>query len=443
MTSDAIVVGGGVGGLVVARRLALEGRRVTLLEQTGALGGQVARQRIAGVDLDAGAESFATRSGAVAALLAELGLDGDIVTPSPTPAWLHRADGSAVPLPATGLLGIPGDPLAADVIRAIGRAGAERAAQDAEIPAETGTDASSLGELVRARMGDAVVEGLVTPVVRGVHSISADALPVERAHPRLRAEILAQGSLAAAVRALRAASPAGSQVAGIRGGMFRLVDALAADCRRLGVRIELGAHVEEWDAEGVVVAGERHVGVVVPAGGGPGGPGDAQSGAAGPAPAGSRLVTLVTLAADAPGWDGAPRGTGLLVAPGAPGVGARALTHLTAKWGWVAEALPGRHAVRLSYDGVPGDAVATATRDAGILLGSPLRQLLDATEYTWVRRVAQPAGDLPVVGETAAGTGLASVVPHAERIARELIAGELSETRRIRRGSGAGGRMEG
>jgi oxygen-dependent protoporphyrinogen oxidase len=157
-------------------------------------------------------------------------------------------------------------------------------------------------------------------------------------------------------------------------------------------------------------------------------------------------VTLVTLVADAPGWDAAPRGTGLLVAPDAPGVDARALTHLTAKWEWVAEALPGRHAVRLSYDGVPDDAVATATRDAGILLGSPLRELHEATRYTWERVTPRlvdgvvAGGDAPAdmlaagdaladdvladdvvaVGETVSGTGLASVVPHAERIAREI-----------------------
>ncbi|QIG40160.1 NAD(P)-binding protein [Microbacterium sp. 4R-513] len=424
MTSDAIVVGGGVGGLVAARRLALEGFAVTLFEQSEVLGGQVARQRISGVDLDAAAESFATRGGAVAALLDELGLANDIVTPSPSPAWLHRGDGSAVPLPATGLLGIPGDPLAPDVVRAIGREAAERAARDAELPARTGTDASSLGELVRVRMGDAVVEGLLAPVVRGVHSMSPDDLPVERAHPRLRAEVLEQGSLAAAVRALRAASPAGSAVAGIRGGMFRLVDALADECRRLGVEIELGTPVEEVSADGVIVGGRRRGGVVVRA-------------AAPPADDGRRL-TLVTLVVDAPGLHDAPRGTGLLVAPDAPGVAARALTHLTAKWQWVADALPGRHAVRLSYDGVPDDAVATATRDAGILLGTPIEEVLDATEYTWARGASASTGDLPAVGEAAAGTGLASIVPHAERTAREL-----SNSRRIRPARGAGERMEG
>ena len=409
MASDVLVVGGGVGGLVAARRLALEGLHVTLFEASETLGGQVARQTVGGVDLDAAAESFATRSGAVPALLGDLGLADEVVTPRADPAWLHRADGSAVPLPATGLLGIPGDPLAADVVRVIGREAAERASLDATLPPDEGTDAASLGELVRTRMGDGVVDGLVAPVVRGVHSSSPDDLAVERAHPRLRAEVRERGSLAAAVRALRAASPAGSAVAGIRGGMFRLVEALRDDCERLGVALELGTRVDEIRPDGVVVAGRFRPGLVVRASREP----DADE---------ARQVTLVTLVVDAPALDTAPRGTGILVSAEAPGVHARALTHLTAKWQWIADAFPDSHALRLSYDGVPGHAVATATRDAGILLGTPLERVIDASIHTWVRGSAAADDGIAWVGESIAGTGLASVVPHAERVARDFSA---------------------
>ena len=60
-------------------------------------------------------------------------------------------------------------------------------------------------------------------------------------------------------------------------------------------------------------------------------------------------VELVTLVLDAPALDAAPRGTGVLVAAGTPGVTAKALTHSTAKWPWLAELAGGRHVVRLSY----------------------------------------------------------------------------------------------
>ncbi|MDN3496010.1 FAD-dependent oxidoreductase [Planococcus sp. APC 4015] len=410
MSSDpVIVVGGGVAGLVVARRLALAGRAVTVLERADVLGGQVVPLPIAGIELDAAAESFATRGGAVAALADELGIAGDIVLPNPSPAWLHRADGSAVPLPAVGVLGIPGDPLAADVVRAIGRPAAWRAALDRALPARVGRDAASLGELVRVRMGRGVADGLVAPVVRGVHSREPDALAVDVASPRLRAEIAARGSLAAAVRALRAQAPAGSQVAGFRGGMHRLVSALVADGRRHGVVFRTGVTVTEVTADGVVADGEHLRGRVVRATSEPS--------------ADPRQLTLVTLVVEAPALDAAPRGTGLLIAAEAPGVEARALTHVSAKWQWVREALPGRHVVRLSYDGEPQDPVAQAAHDAAVLLGTPIDRVTDAAVGSWSRGVRGPVDDLPSVGEGAAGTGLASVIPHAERVASGILTG--------------------
>jgi len=433
-----LVVGGGIGGLVLARRLALGGRRVTVLEASDRWGGQLARHHVAGIDLDAAAESFATRGGVVATLLDELGLAQEVVLPATGPAWLHRADGTAVPLPATGLLGIPGDPAAADVVRAVGRRASWRARLDTVLPAAVGSDASSLGDLVRRRMGRGVLDGLVAPVVRGVHSRDPGALPVEAASPRLRTELRAQGSLAGAVRALRAAAPAGSAVAGLRGGLFRVVDALTDACASLGVTLRTGVRVERvWPTQ-VAAGGRTYRGQVVLAAPDPipGTGADRAAGAGGAtygrpaAPgAGARRLTLVTLVVAAPGLDAAPRGTGLLVAAGAPNVRARALTHVSAKWSWVAAALPGLHVLRLSYDGTLDDSPAAvrarAVADAQVLLATVVERVVDDAVGRWARPVGGVLGTrddgLPMVGETAAGTGLAAVVDHAERTARALL----------------------
>src|SRR5690606_8716886 len=132
-------------------------------------------------------------------------------------------------------------------------------------------------------------------------------------------------------------APAGSAVLGIRGGMHRLIEALLAELVRFGVEVRTDARVVSADRAGVTLAdGERLDGPVVLAAPGIG---DAE-----PAPV--RRVTLVTLVVDAPELDDAPRGTGVLVAEGAD-VAARALTHVTAKWEWVAAAAGGRHVLRL------------------------------------------------------------------------------------------------
>lgn len=402
-----LVVGGGPAGLLAAWRAAQAGHDVTLFEASADLGGQLAALPLDILPVDAAAESFATRSAELLALFHELGLGDDIVPPAEGPAWLFTARGQALPLPATSLLGVPGDPAASDVSRVIGTPAALRARLDAILPANIGADARTLGDLVRARMGRVVVDGLVAPIVRGVHSRSPYDLPLNAAHPRLAAEFRAQGSLAGAVRALRAASPAGSAVAGIRGGMFRVARALETAARNAGAHIVLNARVSHVSASGVDVDGTHHSGHVI---------------LAAPLPEtadDSRTITLATLVTHAPELDDAPRGTGLLVAPGTHEVHARALTHVSAKWSWVRDALPtGTHIIRLSYDGTPDDLERQAPIDAARLLGVNIGTPEAFMTRSWSRPLAgQPLPDLEgvtLLGERASGTGLASVLPHAQ-----------------------------
>jgi oxygen-dependent protoporphyrinogen oxidase len=407
----AVVVGAGIAGLVAARALVLGGREVVVLEASDRAGGQVARHTVGGLELDAGAESFATRGGIVAGLADRLGLGDEIVAPAALPAWLYRADGTAMPLPATSLLGIPSVPLAQDVIDAIGMRGAARAAVDLLLPSTVGAKSATIGELVRRRMGSAVLDRLVAPVMRGVHSANPDDLPLDRAAPGLRSALSREGSLSHAVASLRERSPAGSQVAGIRGGVVVLVDRLLADLERFGVPVRLGVTVDEVGPGQLRVDGEVLHGEVLVAA-----PGVAADRAPG------RMISLVTLVVDQPELAAAPRGTGLLVELGAPGVAARALTHLTAKWPWIAERAGGLHALRLSYDGDTAD-IETAVADAGILLGIPLNRPVDAAVVTWERAVPRThaVDGMHYVGEAGSGTGLAAVIAQAQSEAERLL----------------------
>jgi oxygen-dependent protoporphyrinogen oxidase len=465
--ADVVVVGGGVAGLVVARGLAIAGRSVTILESAERVGGSVAPHDVAGITLDAGAESFATRTTAVADLLAELGLADAVVLPRPGGAWLQLR-GRALPLPATGVLGIPGRAWARDVRAVVGVTGAARAALDRALPARWGTaPGTSLGRLVRLRMGRRVRDRLVAPVVRGVHSADPEELDADIAG--LRAEVRRTGSLAAAAAAARSAEPAGSAVAGTEGGMHRLVTALIDDAVRRGARVRTGTPVSS------VARGEDGWLVTLGRSGQPGAaevlrardvvlavPGPVLGRLLtetmpdllpGPAPRPAARVVLVTLVVDVPALDAAPRGTGVLVADGAE-VSARALTHATAKWAWLARAAgPGRHVLRLSYgpaagiDGIPMHAVAAedlterARADAAHLLGVPIpRRAVVATAGTvwpggmpavgpmqrqWSSLVADAldtVDGLWVTGSWYAGTGLAAVVAHARATTSAVVA---------------------
>jgi oxygen-dependent protoporphyrinogen oxidase len=408
---SAIVVGGGVAGLVFGRDLLAAGWSVTIIEAGDRLGGKVARHTLADIPLDAGAESFANRRGTVAGLAAELGLT--VVAPRSEGAWLKPAVGNPMPLPATSFLGIPGTPLASDVIGVVGLPGALRAQMDGLMLGQVAAKEKTLGRMVRRRMGNAVLERLVAPIVTGIHSKHPDELEVDVVAPGLRAALLRTGSLAHAVRSLREASPAGSAVSGIDGGIQRIVERLELDFERRGGKVLFDSRVEAADAASVTLAdGTRltadHVALATPL----------------DAPA-EATIALATLVVDAPELDSAPRGTGLLVAAGTPDIGAKALTHATAKWPWLAASVPEhRHVVRLSY------SAATATReqaltDAQALLGVRLPDTavlgFDVVAWPAVPPPPTPVEGVILVGESVAGTGLAAVIAHARRAAAALV----------------------
>lgn len=408
--TDVIVVGGGVGGLVAARHIARHGLRVLVLEASDHLGGKVSGHQVAGIELDAGAESFATRGDTVAKLARELGLQ--IVSPDPVGAWLRSPDGRSFPLPKTGLLGIPSVPMSRDVIDVVGVTGALRAQLDSLMSSAPGSKQRMLGPLVRRRMGRRVLERLVAPVTLGVHSKHPDELEVDVVAPGLRRALEQEGSLAQAVDQLRSAAPAGSAVQGIPGGIRQLVAALERELLRFGADLRTGIRVIEADATGVTL----HDGDRLAA--------DAVVLATALADDRPTSIVLATLVVDCPALDSAPRGTGMLVARGTPGIRAKALTHATVKWPWLAETLPPhRHVLRLSYGDAPADLERVALAEASALLGVGLPPPVGFDRVDWATpapRGAAPSGVF-LVGESAAGVGLAAVVGQARTEAERLL----------------------
>lgn len=466
-----VVVGGGVAGLCAALELVGAGLRVTVLESSATFGGSVASHELAGLTLDAGAESFSTRSDTVPALARELGLGDLICSPNPAGAWLQlpsQESGSiAVPLPKSGLLGIPADVRDPDLPKLIGRAASVRASLDRALPLGglLNQDQLSLGAVVRARMGPEVLKRLVAPVVGGVLSADPDDLDVDAAVPGLRAMMRKHGSLGAAVGAMRKAAPAGTAVAGLEGGMHQLATALTQRLERDGAILRTSERVRDltripdgWavttqtqtlKADAVVVAtdGPTAVDLLTPT----------VPRLGGDRPGVVPAVALVSLVVDLPELDAAPRGTGVLVARDAVGARAKALTHATAKWSWLAErAGPGSHVLRLSFGrGADDDETAQvsdddlyriALQDASVLLGVEIspNDVVDWDVVRWtnalphatlghrdriarIRAAAAEERGLEITGAWLAGTGLVAVIDNARdrgaSLARRLHSG--------------------
>ncbi|RKS93608.1 oxygen-dependent protoporphyrinogen oxidase [Microbacterium sp. AG790] len=447
--ADVIVVGAGMGGLVVAHDLARAGRDVVVIDAASEVGGLLRRGTLAGVDIDLGAESFATRTDAVAALVADAGLPLELVAPRPQGAWLAVATDDGVRrarLPRRTVLGIPADPDADDVVAIIGADGAARARDERRVPLTADAE-PSLYDLVAERLGERVADRLVDTLCRSVYSRPAADARLSQLHPGMWREVVSRGSLLEAADAIATGQRAGAAVGGIAGGMWRLPAALAEAAEAHGAKIRTGVAVRavRSDAETFTVettSGALSARQVVIATGPAGvarllaghdvstrsATGGERSDEPAQTPAG---VYLAAAAIAHPGLAAEPIGSGVIVDAALP-TAAKALTHITAKWDWARAAAPdGIHLVRLSARDAAAGGLSTpadVAREVSILTGVDVAaaDVVDLVVQEWTDAVAgaRVPDDLPagihVAGAAAAGTGLASVIPHARDLAARL-----------------------
>lgn len=415
---DALVIGGGIAGLSAAWQLTQDGFKPLLVEARGYLGGLIAPGYIGPVQVDLGAETFVPRGAETAQMVAALGLEA--LAPSGDGARLflppNRANGESRwrlwRFLRDAYLGIPADPSADDVVAILGAKAAQRAAQDRHLGSEVGQGAEgeTLAGFVAARMGQAVVDRLVRPIVAGIYTCDPADLATDTVTPGLRQATREHGCLADAVAFLlarsRKATGGRSVDKCVRGGMFQLTAALSQAITTAG-----GTVLTRVGAQQLIAPDSSGYWQVVLT---PTKPGPTPSSE--PVPAGAprtlrtkrlvvacsarpalRLLASANLAAlytditipvgapiarysllvDSPELDAAPVGQGLLVAPASPAscadtqpgavepsnqgsptqagavespVGAKALSHLNVKWPWIAQALaPHQHLLRLSY----------------------------------------------------------------------------------------------
>ncbi|MBE7162228.1 MAG: protoporphyrinogen oxidase [Williamsia herbipolensis] len=461
------VVGAGVSGLTAA--LALRdalGRaaHIDVLEGSSRPGGLLTSRTVAGVDVDAGAESFIVRRPEAIGLIDRLGLSEHVVTPtSRRPAVLAR--GALRPLPRPTVMGIPAGPDAVAAVADAEDLSRMSAEPDRPLSWTAGEDVA-IGALVGDRFGRSVVDRSVDPMLSGVYSARADDIGLRAALPQIAARLDAGApSLTAAVSAV-VPPPSGGPVFGALDGGYRtlidaLVDAAGVEPRYDTPVTAMTGDRHEWVLTVDGAADLRYDAVVLavpaPAAATLLDPGSARSvsALAQVQVAGSALVVLalaesVTL----------PDHSGVLVATG-EATTAKAITLSSQKWPHLGA---GPRLVRVSFGrlGDPVDAVAdddlvrAAVDDLGLVStlagGREPRpdEVLDAVVQRWpvglprygpghLALVAAADAALPdgvaTCGATYAGVGVPACIARAQVAAARVVAHLTAGA------SGAGGTM--
>jgi protoporphyrinogen/coproporphyrinogen III oxidase len=237
------IVGGGVSGLAAAYELARLGRRFTLFEASGRLGGVIESVCTQGFVIECGADSWVTEKPWARELAIELGLEGEIVSSNDQwrATYLVRG-GRLVPLPEGMRMMVPfkwgpllKSPLLSwqarlEYLREPGRAD--------ELRTSAPRQDEPVADFVRRHFGEEANRTLAGPLLAGIFGGDTRTLSVRAVMPafvRMEAE---HGSLIAALRG-RPPGPPQAIFSTLANGLETLVE-------RMGQHIPEGSiHLRE------------------------------------------------------------------------------------------------------------------------------------------------------------------------------------------------------
>lgn len=244
-------MGAGIAGLAAAEAL-VDDHEVVVLEAQERVGGKLRSSSFAGLAaVDEGADAYLTRVPHATALARRVGLEPAHLThPSSGHAAVwhrpRRGPGRLFPLPPGLVLGIPTAPLSTLRSGLISPRGLLRAATE-PCRRSSPTDHDSLGEWVRARLGDEVHELLVDPLVGSIYAADTDRFSLACV-PQL-AELARHRSVILATRG-RGRVPSGPVFETPLGGMEELARRVADSVRSRGGEIRLSSSVEGIERSG-------------------------------------------------------------------------------------------------------------------------------------------------------------------------------------------------
>jgi oxygen-dependent protoporphyrinogen oxidase len=257
-----VVVGGGISGLSAALELAEAGLSVTVVEAADRFGGKIATNRVDGLVVEGGADSFLSTKPAGLALVERLGISDRLVNSKAedrrTFVWSR---GQLRELPEGLVIGSPAR--AWSLLRSglLSPAGAARLVGDVAIRRRSSGDDGQAGppapeetvaEFFTRRLGPEAYARVVEPLLAGIHAGDATKLSLPATFPRFVDMERDHGGLVRAAIGARLprsggkGTPVGSVPVGrtpfvsFQTGMGELIEALEARLRSRGVELRLG-----------------------------------------------------------------------------------------------------------------------------------------------------------------------------------------------------------
>lgn len=231
------IVGGGIAGLTAAYRLQQRGIDFHLIEADRELGGKIRTEAVDGFILEGGPDSFLAQKPWGRQLCEDLGLGAEIIGTNDAQRRIYLVShGRLRPLPQELMLLMPVRPLALLRSGIVSIPGVLRLALEPFVPKRNDDRDESLGSFVRRRMGNEVLERMVDPLMSGIYAGDSDELSLQSTFPQLREMEREHGSVIRGLLAMRKrAKRDGSMFLSLRGGMSRIVDALAGRLDRSSV----------------------------------------------------------------------------------------------------------------------------------------------------------------------------------------------------------------
>lgn len=368
------IIGAGLAGLTAAYEL--RDHDVEVFEAAGRIGGKLYSVPFNDGPTDMGAEAFLARRRDAVDFFHALGLGGSLVDPSGLRSLVYSGELKA--LPQGGVMGIPSH--SESVAHLVSEDTARRIDNEQPFEWTVGGDVS-VGELVRQQYGGDLVDRVVSALLGGVYSCTADDLGLRATIPTLADALdtlAASGpvTLSAAVRSLEEARAENPSAGGpvfqtFRGGYAELYETLAEKSRakifvdtfisgitREGDKLRLaGAPGDTAPFDRVLVAtpaptAARLLPKVAP---------DAATRLKGVKLAASAVVGLKFDSDTDPSGTALPQNSGILVATDQDDVHAKAFTLSSRKWPHLAER--GGALVRASFGRLGDDAIVRAEED--------------------------------------------------------------------------------